>query len=75
MKINLRKTGNSRGLLISAPMLAACEITDEVELTIEEGRLIVAPAKPAREGWLDHYDPANDKAIWPESSNLSSVTQ
>ena len=75
MKTNLRKIGNSRGVLIPAPLLAACEITDEVELTIEEGRLIVAPVKPAREGWFDHYDPANDKAIWPESRNLSSVTE
>ena len=75
MKINLRKIGNSRGVLIPAPLLAACEITDEVELIIEEGRLIVASVKPAREGWLDHYDPANDTAIWPESSNLSSVTE
>ena len=75
MKTKLRKIDNSRGVLIPAPLLAACEITDEVELTIEEGRLIVAPMKPAREGWFDHYDPVNDKANWPESNNLSSVAE
>ena len=75
MRTKLHKIGNSRGVLIPAPMLAACEITDEVELTTEEGRLIVAPMKPARENWFDHYDPVNDKANRPESNNLSSVTE
>ena len=42
MKTTMRKIGNSCGAMIPAPLLAACEITDEVELTIEEGRLIVA---------------------------------
>ncbi len=74
MKTSLRKIGNSRGVLIPAPLLAACEIIDEVELTIEEGRLVVAAVKPARDGWFDHYDPTQDKALWPESRNLSSVT-
>ena len=74
MKTNLRKIGNSRGVLIPAPLLAACELTDEVELTIEAGRLILAPVRPAREGWFDNYDAAKDKAAWPESRNLSSVT-
>ena len=63
MKTNLRKIGNSRGVLIPAPLLAACEIADEAELTIEQGRLVVAPVKPAREGWFDHCDPANGNAI------------
>ncbi len=75
MKTMLRKIGNSRGVLIPAPLLTACEITDEVELTIEAGRLIVAPVKPARDGWFDHYDASKDKAIWPESSDLNSVTE
>ena len=42
MKTTLRKIGSSRGAMIPAPLLAACEIMDEVELTIEEGRLILA---------------------------------
>ena len=75
MKTNLRKIGNSRGVLIPAPLLATCEITDEVELTVEEGRLIVAPVKPAREGWFDHYDPADDKANRPDSNDLSLATE
>ena len=75
MKTLLRKIGNSRGVLIPAPLLAACEITDEVELTIEDGRLIVAPVRPARDGWFDHYDASTDKAIWPKSRDLSSVTE
>ena len=75
MKTKLRKVGNSRGVLNPASLLATCEITDEVKVTIEEGRLIVAPMKPARENWFDHSDPVNDKANRPESNNLSSVTE
>ena len=45
MKSNLRKLGNSRGVLIPAPLLAACEITDEVELSGTQRKLAVGHPK------------------------------
>ena len=74
MKTTLRKMGNSRGVLIPAPFLAACEITDEVELTIESGRLVVTPMRHVREGWFEGYDAKKDKATLPQGLDLASVT-
>ncbi len=66
MKSTLRQIGNSRGIIIPAPLLAECEIEDEIELTVENGRLVISPIKPARSGWFDHYKPEQDKAVWAE---------
>lgn len=64
MKSTLRQIGNSRGIIIPAPLLAECEIQDEIDLTVEDGRLIITPIKPIREGWFDNYKPEQDKDAW-----------
>ena len=68
MLATIRKIGNSRGLIIPAPLLAACGIESSVELTVEAGKLIVEASKPVRAGWFvaeDATDPAyGDAALW-----------
>jgi antitoxin MazE len=64
MKSTLRQIGNSRGIIIPAPLLAECEIEDEIELVVDNGRLIIAPIKHARTGWFDNYKPEQDEALW-----------
>ena len=64
MKSTLRQIGNSRGIIIPAPLLAECQIEDEIELTVDNGRLVVSPVKSARAGWFDHYQPERDEAAW-----------
>jgi hypothetical protein len=36
---------------------------------VENGRLIIAPIKPARTGWFDHYKPEQDEAVWAEMAD------
>ncbi len=64
MKSTLRQIGNSRGIIIPAPLLTECEIQDEIDLTVENGRLVITPVKPARAGWVDHYEQAQDADAW-----------
>jgi len=64
MKSTLRQIGNSRGIIIPAPLLAECEIRQEIELSVEEGRLIITPIKPTRGGWFDDYNPERDEDVW-----------
>jgi len=47
------RIGNSQGLRIPKAILQACGIHDQVELSIDEGRLIVQPARRTREGWAE----------------------
>ncbi|MSQ50202.1 MAG: hypothetical protein EXR30_07405 [Betaproteobacteria bacterium] len=68
MKITVRKIGNSRGVLIPAALLAACRIESEVELHLDQGRLVLEPVHAPRAGWFDQLA-AEKEAIsagWPE---------
>lgn len=51
MRASIVRIGNSRGLRIPKPLLEACGIGDAVDLSVEEGRLIVQAARQVREGW------------------------
>jgi antitoxin MazE len=52
MRIAIRKIGNSKGLIFPTPLLAQAGLTDEAEVTIEDGAIMVrSPAKLARVGW------------------------
>ena len=68
MKITVRKIGNSRGVLIPAALLAACRIEREIELHVDEGRLVMAPVRAPRAGWFDNL--AAEKEVagarWPD---------
>jgi antitoxin MazE len=73
MKTTLRKIGNSRGILIPAPFIAACGLVDEVEVTIEAGTIVVSPIRRPRENWFDSNTSVKDAPAWP-SHSLSDVS-
>ena len=60
MRTSLRKVGNSRGVIIPAPLLAACEMGDEVDIRLEGKNLVIAPVKAPRAGWFEGYKPKAD---------------
>jgi antitoxin MazE len=66
MKSTLRKIGNSRGVLIPASFLAACAIDNDIELRLEDGRIIIEPVKAPRAGWFDAHTPDTDDDAWSE---------
>lgn len=66
MRTMLRKIGNSRGVLIPAALLAESGITDEIELRLEAGRIVIEPVQPARVGWFDGYRADEDDDAWRE---------
>ncbi|MBI4493487.1 MAG: AbrB/MazE/SpoVT family DNA-binding domain-containing protein [Chloroflexi bacterium] len=51
MRASIVRIGNSRGLRIPRTLLEECGIRDTVELSVENGRLIVQPVRSVREGW------------------------
>jgi antitoxin MazE len=54
MKAQLISIGNSRGIRIPKAILQQCDMSDEVELAVEGGQIILSPAgqKP-RKGWRE----------------------
>ena len=76
MLTTLRKVGNSRGVLIPAAFLASCQIEDQVDMALQDGQIVIRPAKrPLREGW---FDPSAAAAAHPEEAaeaqNWDNVT-
>ena len=64
MRTSLRKVGNSRGVLIPAAFLAACEIGTEIEMHQEGRRIIIEPIDSPRQGWFKGYQAEKDADAW-----------
>lgn len=59
MRVSVVKIGNSRGVRIPKPMLEQVGISKTAEMTVEAGRLVIEPVRPApREGWAEALDKA-----------------
>ena len=51
MKTRLVRIGNSRGVRIPKPLIAAAELGDDVEIEVRDGSIIVSKCTHARDGW------------------------
>jgi antitoxin MazE len=76
MRAPVRKMGNSSGVIIPKPVLMqiGVEAGDDLDLSVDEGRILLAPVKRhPRAGWADaskRIAQANDDAlVWPEFGN------
>lgn len=43
--------GNSRGIRIPRALLEQAGLKDEVEMTVQDNKLIIQPARQPRDGW------------------------
>ncbi len=59
MKARIIKIGNSQGIRIPKPVLEQTGLGEQVEIVVEDGRLIIAPAEPhqgsPRAGWAKAF--------------------
>jgi antitoxin MazE len=69
MRSTIRKIGNSRGVLIPAPFLAACGMDDDVDIAVEGNALVIRSLRAMRAGWFEGYrsdmdvEPLNQIAV------------
>ena len=67
MRTSLRKIGNSRGIIIPTALLATCDINSEVEMRVENNRIIIEPVAPVlRHGWFEKYNAEKDTDVLAE---------
>jgi antitoxin MazE len=76
MRAAVRKFGNSAGVIIPKSILAELGVAagDAVDMTLEEGRIVVAPVKRVtRDGWAEASraiaEAGDDAPVWPEFGN------
>lgn len=51
MKVNLVSIGNSKGVRIPASVIKECGLGNELEMRVENGVVVLAPARGVRDGW------------------------
>lgn len=55
MKTKIVKIGNSRGIRIPKPLIAQAGIQEDVDLSLEENRLVIVSADHPRSGWVEAF--------------------
>ncbi len=53
MKARLVRIGNSRGIRLPKAIIAQAGLTDEVEIGVRDGAVVIARTSSARSGWAD----------------------
>lgn len=53
MKARLVRIGNSRGIRLPKPLIEEAGLTEEVELRVREGAIVIARAAAPRSGWAE----------------------
>lgn len=53
MKTRLVRIGNSRGVRLPKAIIAQAGLTEEVELDVRDGAIVIVRATSARSGWAD----------------------
>lgn len=51
MKTSLVRIGNSHGVRIPKTVIVQCGLGREVEMTVRDRTIVIAPARRLREGW------------------------
>jgi antitoxin MazE len=55
MKTHIVRIGNSQGVRIPKPLLEQTGLQGEVEITAEDGSLVIRPVKKPRDGWASAF--------------------
>ena len=55
MKTYVIRIGNARGIRIPKTLLEQCQLRDEVEIEVQDNRLIIRPVAKPRSGWADPF--------------------
>lgn len=51
MKVNLIPIGNSKGVRLPSSVIKECGFGDQIEMRVEHGIVVLAPARRTRDGW------------------------
>jgi len=55
MKSRIVRIGNSQGIRIPKLLIEQSGLGEEVEISVEDNRLVIGPASQPREGWAEAF--------------------
>lgn len=71
MRTHLIRVGNSRGIRLPKPLISQAKLTDEVELHIKDGAIVIENASSPRKDWATAakalHDRAEDALLMPSN--------
>jgi len=78
LPVTVRRIGNSLGVLIPKPVLAQVGLSEQAELTVERGAIVLRkPRGAARLGWAEAAEAvaaqAEDKLLMGEFANAGDL--
>jgi antitoxin MazE len=53
MKARLIRIGNSRGVRLPKPVIEEAGLTEDVDIRVKDGAVVITPAAKPRAGWAD----------------------
>lgn len=56
MKTTLIPIGNSRGVRIPKPFIEQCGLADEVEMDVQDGKILIHAPRAPRAGWAEVFE-------------------
>ena len=62
MKTHLIQVGNSRGIRLPKPFISQAGLTDEVEIHIRDGAIVIENVASPRAGWAEAAKAMHDRA-------------
>jgi antitoxin MazE len=60
MRATVIPIGDDKGIRIPDELLEECGIGDSVDIRVDSGRLVIAPASAPREGWSEAFAGVDD---------------
>jgi len=75
MKVSIVAVGNSRGVRLPKAVIDQCGFGAEVDMAVEDGRVVLSRVATAREGWAEAFDAmaaaGDGAALLPEDANAA----
>jgi antitoxin MazE len=70
VKAKIVRIGNSRGIRLPKPLISEAGFTDEVDLHVHEGTIVIRPIVAVRSGWAESAKTLHDRG---EDSTLEGA--
>ena len=61
MKARLIRIGNSRGVRLPKPVIEEAGLTEDVDIRVKDGAVMITPAARPRAGWAEAARVANER--------------
>ncbi|NEP37702.1 MULTISPECIES: AbrB/MazE/SpoVT family DNA-binding domain-containing protein [unclassified Moorena] len=55
MKAAIVRIGDSQGIRIPKEIIEKCGLANVVEITVEDGKVIISPVSHSRQGWEERF--------------------